>query len=121
MADSFEFTVKEGFDYVLEEAGNSSTNLRMVDWGNNGNYKLDIRKWSYQNGQERAMKGTTLTEDGANELTHALTENGYGDTKQILRNLSTRKDFESALNSYNEPDPEQEEQDGYYDPKELVG
>lgn len=125
-ATNFVFKIQEGFDYILEEGGNTSTNLRKIAWGENGTPKIDIRKWSYQNGEERAMKGCTLTDEGANELAAVLCENNYGDTKRILKGIRNRDDFESALESVMNGNDENEDgydtgEEEYYDPKELLG
>ena len=65
---SFSFKMEEGFDFVLQEGQNTSTNLRKIAWGDSSEAKIDIRKWSYTNGEERALKGVTLSDDGASEL-----------------------------------------------------
>lgn len=111
-----------GFDYIIEEGQNTSINLRKVGW-NGRDPKLDIRKWSYAEGQERAMKGIALSEDGANELSSVLVETGYGDTKRIAKALRKREDFENTMLNIDAPEPV-EEDDGsedYYDPSELLG
>ena len=55
--------IQEGFDFIIEESGNSSLNLRKVGW-NGRPPKLDLRKWSYNEGEERAMKGVTMSDEG---------------------------------------------------------
>ena len=113
---SFSFTKLENFDYILEEQGNTSINLRKIDWGDKGNFKLDIRKWSYQKGQERAMKGITLNKEGADELALALVTEGYGNTSKLRMALENRSDDNTSYeNNYVDDDEEE-----YYDPKELI-
>lgn len=115
-AKSFSFTKLENFDYILEEQGNTSINLRKIDWGDKGNFKLDIRKWSYQEGQERAMKGITLNKEGADELALALVTEGYGNTSKLRMALENRSDDNTSYeNNYVDDDEEE-----YYDPKELI-
>lgn len=117
----FTMEVKEGFDYIIEESGNSSLNLRKVSW-NGRDFKLDLRKWNYQDGQERAMKGVTLSDDGADELSAVLVEQGYGNTKRIAKALTQREDYDEVMKHLN--DVEEETDDGseeYYDPSELLG
>lgn len=104
------YTVHDDFDFILDEGGNSSVNLRKVEWNENGKPKLEIRRWTYQDGKERAGKGCTLTDAAANELTAVLCENGYGDTKRILDSLKERDDYKDALEGKEET---------YYDPNEL--
>lgn len=102
------YKVYDGFDFVLDEGSNSSTNLRKVAWGD-GQPKLEVRKWTYSDGKERAGKGCTLTDKAADELATVLVENGYGDTKRIANAISNREDID---------DTDEEE---YYDPNELLG
>lgn len=119
-----EFTVdiKPGFDFIIEEGGNTSINLRMISW-NGRDHKLDLRKWTYkEDGQEQAMKGVSLTEEGGNELASVLVEQGYGDTKRIVNAIKKRQEYDNSLDSINTD--EIEEDDGseeYYDPSELFG
>lgn len=107
------YKICDGFDFILDEGGNSSTNLRKVEWNNNGKPKLEIRKWMYQDGSERAGKGCTLTDAGANELAAVLCENGFGDTNRIMKALMSRDDYGKNL--------EETSEDNYYDPNELFG
>ena len=117
----FTMDILEGFDYIIEESGNSSLNLRKVSW-NGRDHKLDLRKWNYQDGQERAMKGVTLSDDGADELSAVLVEQGYGNTKRLLKSLTKREEYNDSMKHLN--DVEEELDDGseeYYDPSELLG
>jgi hypothetical protein len=122
MSKEFTMEVAPGFDFIIEEGQNTSINLRKVGW-NGREPKLDIRKWSYQDGQERAMKGIALSDDAANELTNVLVEQGYGDTKRILKGLRTRENYKLALDTIDDPDAEGEDDgsEDYYDPAELLG
>lgn len=113
--------IQEGFDFIIGESGNSSLNLRKVGW-NGREPKLDLRKWSYTEGQERAMKGVTMTDEEADELTAVLAEQGYGNTKRLIKALSKREDYAYAMEHLD--DVEEEYNDGseeYYDPSELLG
>lgn len=113
--------IKDGFDFIIEESGNSSLNLRKIGW-NGREPKLDLRKWSYQDGQERAMKGVTMTDEGANELTGVLVEQGYGDTKRIIKAISKRDVYEDIMNHLNDPEEDtSDDTEEYYDPSELLG
>ena len=117
--ENFQYSVLEGFDFIIEEFGNSSTNLRKISW-NGRPHKLDLRKYSYKDGEERMLKGISLTDDGSNELTNVLIEQGYGDTRRIIKALRKRDDFnESLLDPNIEIDDSDEEE--YYDPKQLLG
>ena len=121
--DNKEFTmdIQEGFDFIIEESGNSSINLRKISW-NGRDHKLDLRKWNYQDGKERAMKGVTLTDEGADELSGVLVEQGYGDTKRIAKAISKREEYNDVMQHLN--DKEKIIDDGseeYYDPAEILG
>ena len=113
--------IQEGFDFIIEESGNSSLNLRKVGW-NGRAPKLDLRKWSYSEGEERAMKGVTMSDEGADELTGVLVEQGYGDTKRIAKAIAKRDEYNDVMEHLD--DVEEEINDGseeYYDPSELLG
>ena len=117
----FVYEIEEGFDYIIEEGQNTSINLRKISW-NGRDPKLDLRKWSYSDGEERMLKGISFSNEGANELTAVLVERGYGDTKRIIKALSTRSDFNgiadiSENNVVLEDDDSEEE---YYDPNMLL-
>ena len=116
--EAFQYEALEGFDFIIEESGNSSVNLRKISW-NGRPHKLDIRKYAYKDGQEQMMKGISLTEDGANELTSVMVEQGYGDTKRIIKALRQREDFnKSMLDKDIAIDDDSDEE--YYDPKQLL-
>ena len=122
MAKDFKYEIQEGFDFVIEETGNQSTNLRKVSW-NGREYKVDLRKWYYKDGEERCSSGVTMTDVGADELTKVLCENGYGNTKEIINGIKTREDFKESMKSIfmdPESDDYDEEFEEYYDPKMLI-
>ena len=117
----FTMEIQKGFDFILEESGNSSINLRKVSW-NGREPKIDIRRWSYQDGTERALRGVTLTDEGANELTNVLVDEGYGDTKRLIKSIAERKDYNDIMEHINDPDVEIDDlTEEYYDPSELLG
>jgi hypothetical protein len=116
----FKYDIDQTFgDHVIEERNNTSIIMRKISWGSTGEYKLDIRKYLYTEEGERMNKGISITDEGANELTKELIGSGYGDTKEILKTLKSRDDFEESLNKLNDSD--EEDSDEYYDPKELLG
>ena len=115
--------ILEGFDYIIEEGQNTTINLRKISW-NDKPHKLDLRKWTYNENGERAMKGVTLSDEGGDELSAVLVENGYGDTKRIIRAIKKRDDYEEASKLADAPDNDKYEDDGseeYYNPSELLG
>lgn len=109
--------IEDNFDFILEEGQNTSINLRKISW-NGRPSKLDIRKWNYTDGNEVAMKGIGLSEDGANELASVLVEQGYGDTKRIIKALKSKGFNEEELK--NNEVYEDNEAEEYYDPSILL-
>ena len=122
-------SLNEIFD---ENVGNSFLAIRKLKWNEESPYRIDMRKW-YTNseGEEIAGKGVSfLTEEGPSELTKILIKHGYGNTEEILDQLSEREDFASSLNRMitkkgiecieflsNNKDTSNQE---FYDPKELI-
>lgn len=109
--------IEDNFDFIIEEGQNTSINLRKISW-NSRPSKIDIRKWNYVDGNEVAMKGIGLSEDGANELASVLVEQGYGDTKRIIKALKSRGFNEKELK--NNEAYEDNEMEEYYDPSILL-
>lgn len=132
MAKEFVYTVDPDFDYTIDEKGNAFIALRKIDWGNTGNYKLDLRKYYASEAGETMQKGVSfLTEDGPNELTKVLLEQGYGNDDEIANTiLNNRKGIlarlalelnnpEKAYDLNIELEQELEDEEEYYDPEEL--
>lgn len=115
----FSFEIVPNFDFVLEEGSNTSVNLRKISW-NGREPKLDIRKWSYNDGEERMLKGCTLSDEGGNELACVLVEHGYGDTNRLFKALSQREDFHGEVDTTESKSQEDDEEEEYYDPSMLL-
>ena len=115
----FSFEIVPNFDFVLEEGSNTSVNLRKISW-NGREPKLDIRKWSYNDGEERMLKGCTLSDEGGNELACVLVEHGYGDTNRLFKALSQREDFHGEVDTTESKSQEDDEEEEYYDPSILL-
>ena len=115
----FSFEIVPNFDFVLEEGSNTSVNLRKISW-NGRDPKLDIRKWSYNDGEERMLKGCTLSDEGGNELACVLVEHGYGDTSRLLKALSQRDDFHTTVDVGESKSEEDDNEEEYYDPSMLL-
>ena len=79
----FSYEKDENFDFVLEEKANNFVALRKIKWKNQNEFKLDIRKYRATETGEVMLKGCSLTDKGANELTKILIEQGYGKDKDI--------------------------------------
>ena len=112
-------------DSTIDENGSIFIALRKVQWVKNGEdpdetkAKLDLRKYRVdENGDEIAGKGISfLTDDGPNELTKVLIHEGYGNTKEILKELKNRDDFVDSVEHINEEDTGSGE---YFDMRQLL-
>ena len=132
---AFEYTVDSAFDYTIDEKGNAFIALRKIDWRNNGDYRLDLRKYYASEEGERMNKGVSfLTEDGPNELTKVLIETGYGDDMEIANAIIENRPYvlgkiKQALDNNHslvnrlekEVMPYIVNDEEFYDPEELVG
>ena len=85
-------SVNEVFD---EGVGNSFLAMRRLRWSEDGQFKLDLRKWiTNSEGEEIAGKGFSfITEEGPANLVNCLLKHGYGDTRKTLEGLQDREDF----------------------------
>lgn len=93
----FKYEVDPNFDYLIEEKGNQALFFRRVSWGGR-DAKPEIRKWYVDGTSETPGKGFSfMTEDGPNELIKVMTNLGYGNTDEILENISKREDFPIAV------------------------
>lgn len=132
MGDMKDFEKKEIKYHVFEsdtfdERGETFLALRKIQWGvgqdeegDPEKAKLEIRKWNMRNGKEMANKGTAfLTEDGPHELTKLLLSKGYGDTKESLRILSERDDFEESVKNLFNDEPSDDDGE-YFNPREYL-
>ena len=115
--EDFSYQVNPDFDFIIEESGNNSINFRKISW-NGRPEKLDLRKYAYKDGKEMMMKGISISDDGANELTSVLVEHGYGDTKRIISALKSREAFKDEMLDEDYTDDGSED---FYDPKQLLG
>lgn len=114
-------------DRIVDEKGSVFIALRKIAWGCgkdenpedlNIPVKLDLRKYYNTEQGERMDKGVSfLTEDGPNELTKVLLEEGYGNTSECLSVLLKRNDIEEAINTITNGETNDA---GYYDPRELL-
>lgn len=127
MAKDFTYTVDSDFDYTIDEKGNTFIALRKIDWGNKGDYKLDIRKYYASETGETMSKGLSfLTEEGPHELTKVLIETGYGDDEELANTIIDNRPkllgkicSEMSRRGITPNDIEYEEEE-FYDPEELI-
>ena len=131
---NFEYTIKDGFDNILEEKGNTYISCRRLCWCSQEEAqdkpgKIDIRKYYVNNeGTEVVGKGVSLSDEGASELAKVLVSNNYGETKDIINGIKNINDFMTSLvhclntNELEEVniDPTQYEKEDYYDPRESL-
>ena len=114
-----------GINNVFDEKDSSFLAIRKVQWVKEGSdpeenkAKLEIRKWTVQDGKEIPLKGCTfLTEEGPHNLTKALIQEGYGHTKDVLDELKHREDFKDAVEHLN--DDESFGEGEYFDMRSIL-
>lgn len=125
---SVKFKVFEGIDDIFDERGSEFIALRRVAWYTLGKEeptidkaKLEIRKWrANENGEDMPQKGVTfLTENGPHDLTKLLVQKGYGDTKELLKELKVRDDFKESVEHMYDDNSDSDE---YFDARsDLLG
>ena len=127
----FTYTADPDFDYTIDEKGNTFIALRKIDWGNKGEYKLDLRKYYASEAGETMSKGVSfLTDEGPDELTKVLVETGYGDDTEIANTLlENRPNVIAKIKKEIENNPKwdnivafdtDDEEEEFYDPEELM-
>ena len=110
----FKYSIR-GINRIIDEKNNQFIRLAEIAWAGADEevdpskikydlrryFTLDIRKYTTDaDGNERMLKGCSfLTEDGPHELTHALVEEGFGNTEKILTAIKQRSDFPDAVKS----------------------
>lgn len=126
MAKEFVYTVDSDFDYTIDEKGNRYVALRKIDWGNKGEYKLDLRKYYASETGEKMSSGVTMTDDAANELTKVLLEVGYGNDEELANTIIENRPellgkicSEMSRRGITANDIEYKEEE-FYDPEELI-
>lgn len=129
--DAFKYRIVDHVDFTFEEVGNQFNALRKIAWGDadDEKAKLEVRRWrNNPDGTEMCAKGMTfLTDEGPSELTNCLLKLGFGNTKEVLVIIKDRDDFRKSINSVLGKDDDLYDEsagtleDGYFDPKELLG
>ena len=96
-------------DAVIDEKGTSFIALRKIQWCKDDEEpdetkaRLELRKWRVTDQGERADKGFSfLTEDGPGELAKVLIREGFGTTKELLKELVVREDFKETVEHFND-------------------
>lgn len=121
MANNITYTIHDDFDFILEEKGNVFVALRKLTWGDKTTEpKFDIRKWYSSAEGETAGKGVSMSKDGLDELTSVLLSQGFGKTDEILESIKDREDFERSYDKVIKGVVFDDEDDTFYDPKEVL-
>ena len=127
MAREFTYTTDPDFDFTIDEKGNTYIALRKIDWGNKGDYKLDLRKYYASDSGETMSKGVTMSDNAADELVKVLLETGYGDDTEITETILNHRPYLAAkIKKEMEKNPKWDNievfdnEDNFYDPEELV-
>ena len=72
--------------YIIEEKGNSYTQLAYERWNEDSQFRLALRKFYSSAKGETAGKGVTfMTEEGPSDLINALLKEGYGYPEEIAK------------------------------------
>ena len=129
----FNLEIDDSIDEVFDEGvGNSFLAMRRLRWTNDGQFKLDLRKWiTNSDGEEIPGKGFSfITEEGPENLINVLLKHGYGDTRKTLEGIQDREDFipevmnilaSKGITSENIEEYKQSGQDSsFYDPKDFI-
>lgn len=115
----------DNLDAVFDEKGSTFITMRLTQWckeseePNREKAKLELRKYRVTPEGERADKGFSfLTDEGPHELAKVLVHEGYGHTKDILKELKTREDFKESVTHLFDED---ESSDGeYFDMRDIL-
>ena len=75
--------LEEGINEIISEKGNTFLALREVRWKENTDYKLDLRRYRSEEDRDVTLKGVSVNETEADDLTGVLVANGLGDDKEL--------------------------------------
>ena len=111
--ESMKCHIFKDYGITFDEKGSTWGTVRKVQWikgdkePDESKAKIEIRKFTQTSEGERMMKGYTFsTPEGPGELVIGLIDNGFGDTKEILRSVRKRDDFLEAAKTINEDESE---------------
>ncbi len=104
--------------WILEEHQNQMKVLQVGMWGK-PDEPIDPFRCKYEtrtvyigkDGNEIMGKGCSFSEEGINELTRVLVEQGKGNTKDLLTSMSTRPEFLPTLKRVLKGNPDAEDID----------
>lgn len=79
---------------IVHEKGNKYVAMRAIKWTPTSEYKVDIRNYALNSdGDEVMLKGISLSDDAADNLTNELIRAGYGNTREIKEMIEAREDY----------------------------
>jgi hypothetical protein len=121
------YHIFKDLEIPFDEKGTTCGNVRLVQWVKDGEEpdinkaKLEIRKSYTSSSGEKIGKGYTFsTPEGPSELVEGLVSVGYGNTKNLLRELRLREDFLNAANTINEDDDYSDDDGEMFDMRDLL-
>lgn len=104
-----EYKVFKDYNIIFDEKTSSFGSVRKVQWVSEGaepdesKAKIEIRKFFATAQGEKMSSGYAFsTPEGPNELVDGMVENGFGNTKNILKSLVKREDFKSSVETFND-------------------
>ncbi|MBR6289297.1 MAG: hypothetical protein IKR19_08180 [Acholeplasmatales bacterium] len=107
--EAMQYHIFKDYEIPFDEKGSTCGVVRLAQWVKAGKEpeeskaKVEIRKIYFQAGEEKAGRGYSFsTPEGPSELVHGLIKVGFGDTKEILRQVRMRDDFMEAATTINE-------------------
>ena len=117
----------DNMDCVFDEKGSTFISMRKTQWVKEGSEpdrekaRLELRKWRVTPEGEKADKGFGfLTEEGPHELAKVLIHEGYGHTKDILKELRHREDFKESVNHLFDDDSEESGNGDFFDMRDIL-
>ena len=123
--NKLQYHIFNDYNVTFDEKGNTCGTLRKVQWVREGKEpdeekaKIEIRHAIVNEEGEIMGKGYSFsTPEGPGELTLALIDNGFGDTKDIIKSISKRSDFVESIKNI---DSVEVEHDGeMFDMRDLL-
>lgn len=119
--------VFKDYQIAFDEKGTTCGTVRKVQWikgdkePDESKAKLEIRKVYINSDEEKMGKGYTFsTPEGPGELIVGLINNGFGDTKEILRSVRKRDDFLEAAKTINEDTDDSCDDGEMFDMRDLL-
>lgn len=124
--NDLQYKVFKDYEIPFDEKNNSFGAVRKVQWYKAGEEpdeskaKIEIRKFFNKNGEETYGRGYSFsTEEGPSELVHGLISAGFGKTKEILKGIRYRDDFEESVRTI-DIDEDEANDGSMYDMRDLL-